>query len=116
MLLSLVVAIHTKEPVLTDVKRPDASELWDSMRTSHSPFALLDPTTHHFVDCNAPYAEVYDLSMAEVTRASVTSLYPPEFAESIAGLFASFARGTLHVIRGQMTLPRSNGKTIEVEG
>ena len=101
---------------MTDVRRPDARELWDTMSRTRFPFALMDPTTHRFVDGNAPYAALFELTVEELKGSSVTSLYPPEFAESIEALNVAFARGTLQLVRGHVSLPRPNGATIELDG
>jgi DNA-binding CsgD family transcriptional regulator len=99
-----------------DVKRPTASEVWDAMRTTDSPFALIDPTTHLFTDANEQYAALFERSASEIKGVSVPSLYAPEIRESIESINGAFARGTLQSVRGQISVRRSNGEMVELMG
>ena len=99
-----------------EVTRPTAGEVWEAMRESRVPFALIDPTTHLFMDANDPYAALFELDASEIKGVSVISLYDPEIGTTIESLHGAFARGTLQIIRGQASLRRSNGATIELNG
>jgi DNA-binding CsgD family transcriptional regulator len=101
---------------VSDVTRRTATEVWEAMRETHFPFALIDPTTHLFVDANNPYAALFELDASEIKGVSVLSLYDPEVGTTIESLHGAFARGTLEIIRGQGSLRRSNGATIELDG
>jgi DNA-binding CsgD family transcriptional regulator len=101
---------------LTDVERVDASELWEAMRETHIPFALIDPATHLFVDANEEYAALFDCSTSELKGVSVMSLYGPEIGESIEALHGAFMRGALQAVRGQGSFQTPDGKAIELKG
>jgi DNA-binding CsgD family transcriptional regulator len=106
----------SKTASVRDVERPTASDVWEAMRRTDSPFALIDPTTHLFVDANNPYAALFEMDASEIKGVSVISLYEPEVGTTIESLHGAFARGTLQTIRGQATLRRSDGKPIELNG
>jgi DNA-binding CsgD family transcriptional regulator len=97
-------------------KGMQAQDVWEAMRASGSPFALIDPRTHRFVAANGQYAELFRLQESEMVGLSVTSLYPPKMKNSIESMHGSYARGTLRSTRGQLSLRRSNGVTIELNG
>jgi DNA-binding CsgD family transcriptional regulator len=99
-----------------DVKRPTASEVWESMRGTEFPFALIDPTSHLFMDANDPYAGLFELDASEIKGMSVISLYDPETGRTIESLHDAFARGAVQIVRGEGSLRRSNGATLEVNG
>jgi hypothetical protein len=100
----------------SDVTRSTASEVWEAMRETPSPFAFIDPTTHLFIDANDPYAALFELAASEIKGVSVISLYDPEVGTTIESFHGAFARGTLQIVRGQGSLRRSNGATIELNG
>jgi PAS domain S-box-containing protein len=93
-----------------------ASELWETMRKTHFPFALIDPETHLFVDCNAQYAALFGMELAELKGTNSADLYSPEIGRAIREMHASFMRRTLQSVRGQGELARSNGGTVELKG
>jgi DNA-binding CsgD family transcriptional regulator len=101
---------------LDDFRRPDAGELWETMRGTRFPFALIDPVSHRFVEANDPYAALFELQAADLKGTSLTSLFDPDIAGSVEAINNAFARRTLHVVRGQMALQKLNGKTIELTG
>jgi DNA-binding CsgD family transcriptional regulator len=101
---------------LEDVGRPTAIEVWEAMRRTDSPFALIDPTTHLFRDANDPYAALFELAASEIKGVSIISLYDPEVGTTIESIHDAFARRTIQIIRGQASLRRSNGATIELNG
>jgi DNA-binding CsgD family transcriptional regulator len=101
---------------LIGIKRPAAAELWEAMRNTHFPFALIDPSTHLFIDANEQYAALFERSASEIKGVSVISLYAPEIGMWIESMNGAFARGTLQTIHGQGSLRRSNGATIELNG
>jgi DNA-binding CsgD family transcriptional regulator len=104
------------EPDLSDVKRPDATELWEAMRDSPFPFALIDPTSHIFVDVNEHYAALFGLKVANLKGLSLFSLYDAETAEAAAGLHQGFASGRLEAVRGQGLMVLHDGRAIELKG
>jgi hypothetical protein len=85
------------------------------MRETHFPFALIDPTSHLFMDANDPYAGLFELDASQIKGVSVISLYDPEVGTTIESFHGAFARGTLQIVRGQGSLRRSNGATIVLE-
>jgi DNA-binding CsgD family transcriptional regulator len=101
---------------VVDVERPTATEVWEAMRGTDFPFALTDPTSHLFIDANDHYAGLFELKASEFKGVSVISLYDRETATSIESLHRAFARGTAQIVRGQGSLRRSNGTTLEVIG
>jgi DNA-binding CsgD family transcriptional regulator len=101
---------------VSDLTRPTAAEVWEAMRETHSPFALIDPTTHLFIDANDPYAALFELAASQIKGVSVISLYDPEVGTTIESFHGAFARGTLQIVRGQGSLRRSNGSMIELNG
>src|SRR5919106_2283698 len=78
-----------------EVTSPTAGEVWEAMRRTPFPFALIDPTTHLFVDANNPYAGLFGLDASGIKGVSVISLYGPEFGATIESLDGAFARRTL---------------------
>lgn len=98
------------------VKRRDASELWEAMRTSRFPFALIDPHSHVFVNANQHYAGLFGLEASALKDLSLFSLYGPETAEAVATLHAGFADGRLDVVRGQGLMDLADGRVIELQG
>jgi DNA-binding CsgD family transcriptional regulator len=99
-----------------DDTRPTASEVWEAMRETSSPFALIDPTTHLFIDANEHYAALFERSASEIKGVSVPSLYDPQIRESIESMNGAFARATLQSVRGQISVRRSNGEMVELKG
>lgn len=98
------------------VKRLDANELWNAMRGSGLPFALIDPTGHVFLDANQQYAALFCLKERRIKGVDVRTLYPPDIQKWIASIDEGFARGTLTLIRGQVSLGRSDGTTVRLAG
>jgi DNA-binding CsgD family transcriptional regulator len=86
------------------------------MRQSRFCFALIDPVTHLVVDANEHYAALFDLDVEEIKGRSVMSLFPEDISSSIQEINGSFARGTQQLIRGQITLQRPSGATIQMAG
>ena len=99
-----------------EITSPTADEVWKAMRGSDAPFALIDPTTHLFVDANDAYAGLFGLDASQIKGVSITSLYEPEFGKTIESMNGAFARRTLQIVRGQASLRRSDGATIELNG
>jgi DNA-binding CsgD family transcriptional regulator len=101
---------------LEDVRRPTATEVWEAMRQTHFPFALIDPTTHLFRDANDAYAALFELVASGIKGVSMLSLYDPEVGKTIESIHGAFASRTIQIIRGQASLRRSTGATIELNG
>jgi DNA-binding CsgD family transcriptional regulator len=108
-------AISTRAS-LEEVGRPTATEVWEAMRETHFPFALIDPTTHLFRDANDPYAALFELAASGIKGVSMLSLFDPEVGTTIESIHGAFASRTIQIIRGQASLRRSNGATIELNG
>ncbi|MEA2452927.1 MAG: hypothetical protein QOG04_1637 [Actinomycetota bacterium] len=101
---------------MTEAWRTNATEIWEAMKRSRAGFALIDPLTHRFIDVNDHYAELFELDVAELKVRTVTSLFPPEIKSSIQEINGSFARRTQLLIRGQISIERPSGTTIELVG
>lgn len=101
---------------MSDVRRQDARALWEAMKGTRFPFALIDPTSHLFVDANDPYARLFEHDIDKLRRMTVARLLNPEITDSIEAINMAFARGTLQVIRGQMSIQTPSGATLELDG
>jgi DNA-binding CsgD family transcriptional regulator len=101
---------------VSDMKILNASELWEAMRESRYPFALIDPVAHDFVDLNDQYSALWGVAVSDLMGTSVLSLYDEEIARDLEGMNAGFARGTLQYVRGQGAYRTPNGTVIELKG
>jgi DNA-binding CsgD family transcriptional regulator len=101
---------------LIDAKESEAGELWESMRETDFPFALFDPSSHLILDTNDHYAQLFDMTASQLKGRSILSLYASSFATSIEGINDAFARGTLQSVRGQVSIQKATGETIELDG
>ncbi|HZA41604.1 MAG TPA: helix-turn-helix transcriptional regulator [Actinomycetota bacterium] len=101
---------------MTANDRLQARELWEEMRETAFPFALIDPRTHVFVDANKEYATLLELDVASVRGLSLLSLYDLDVVERIKSLNASFAQGSLHKTQGRSPLRKPSGAVIHVKG
>jgi PAS domain S-box-containing protein len=86
------------------------------MRSSPVAFALIDPTTHIYVDANDHYAALFGLRASELKGKSIFDVYDPETAKAIVSLHDAFARGTIETVRGQGQGRLVDGRVIERRG
>ena len=94
-----------------------ARDVWEAMLADPFAFALIDPSTHLYVDANQEYATLLGRSISEVKGLDHLSLYvDPELAGFVGSLFAAILSGNVQVLRGGGSLRGADGEIIELKG
>jgi DNA-binding CsgD family transcriptional regulator len=93
-----------------------ARDVWEAMLSTPFPFALIDPSTHSFVDANDEYAALLGIDVPTIRGLSLLSLYDHETANRIKSLNRSFENGGLRRTGGEAPMRRPDGTVIELKG
>ena len=96
--------------------RLTAPELWEAMRSSDLPFALMDPRDATFLDANDEYAALFEVNRSELIGLSMTRFQAPNVARSIEAMNLSFLRSRLEATRGKGPIRTPHGSTVELRG
>ena len=96
--------------------RIHARDVWEAMLSTPFPFALIDPSTHRFVDANDEYAALLGVDVSTMRGLSLLSLYDRETATRIKSLNRSFENDGLRRTQGEGPARRPDGSVIELKG
>ena len=96
--------------------RIHARDVWEAMLSTPFPFALIDPSTHRFVDANDEYAALLGVDVSTMRGLSLLSLYDRETATRIKSLNRSFENDGLRRTQGEGPARRPDGIIIELKG